>query len=106
MVKRELYLEKIYNFMDKNVIKIITGMRRCGKSYLFKLIIEELKKKGINERKACVKNCPNAVNTWQKRTITTITVEEVIITIITDIVVAVVITINNINKYCNLKYTN
>ena len=49
MVKRELYLEKIYNFMDKNVIKIITGMRRCGKSYLFKLIIEELKKKGINE---------------------------------------------------------
>ena len=49
MVKRESYLEKIYNFMDKNVIKIITGMRRCGKSYLFKLIIEELKKKGINE---------------------------------------------------------
>ena len=49
MVKRELYLEKIYNFMDKNVIKIITGMRRCGKSYLFKLIIKELKKRGINE---------------------------------------------------------
>ncbi len=49
MVKRELYLEKIYNFMDKNVIKIITGMRRCGKSYLFKLIIEELKERGINE---------------------------------------------------------
>ena len=49
MVKRELYLEKIYNFMDKNVIKIITGMRRCGKSYLFKLIIEELKKRGINK---------------------------------------------------------
>ena len=49
MVKRELYLEKIYNFMDKNVIKIITGMRRCGKSYLFKLIIDELKKRGIND---------------------------------------------------------
>ena len=49
MVKRELYLEKIYNFMDKDVIKIITGMRRCGKSYLLKLIIEELKKRGIND---------------------------------------------------------
>lgn len=49
MVKRELYLEKIYNFMDKEVIKVITGMRRCGKSYLFKLIIQELKKRGINE---------------------------------------------------------
>lgn len=35
--------------MDKNVIKIITGMRRCGKSYLFKLIIDELKKRGIND---------------------------------------------------------
>lgn len=49
MVKRELYLKKIYNFMDQNIIKVITGMRRCGKSYLFKLIIEELKKRGINE---------------------------------------------------------
>ena len=49
MVKRELYLEKIYNFMDKNIIKIITGMRRCGKSYLFKLIIHELKKRGTND---------------------------------------------------------
>lgn len=49
MVNRELYLEKIYNFMDKEVIKVITGMRRCGKSYLFKLIIQELKKRGINK---------------------------------------------------------
>ena len=49
MVKRELYLEKIYNFMGKDIIKIITGMRRCGKSYLFKLIIQELKKRGIND---------------------------------------------------------
>lgn len=49
MVKRELYLEKIYNFMDKNLIKIITGMRRCGKSYLFKLIIHELKKRGTKD---------------------------------------------------------
>ncbi|MFM5882323.1 MULTISPECIES: ATP-binding protein [Methanobrevibacter] len=49
MVKRELYLEKIYNFMGKNLIKIITGMRRCGKSYLFKLIIHELKKRGTKD---------------------------------------------------------
>ena len=49
MVKRDLYLEKICNFIDKDAIKIITGIRRCGKSYLFKLIIQELKKRGINE---------------------------------------------------------
>lgn len=35
--------------MNKDVIKIITGIRRCGKSYLFKLIINELKEKGIPE---------------------------------------------------------
>ena len=49
MVDRELYMKKVINFIDKDVIKIITGMRRCGKSYLFKLIIQELKKRGINE---------------------------------------------------------
>lgn len=49
MVNRKLYLDKVCNFIDKDVIKIITGMRRCGKSYLFKLITQELKKRGINE---------------------------------------------------------
>ena len=49
MVNRELYLNKVSNFINKDVIKLITGIRRCGKSYLFKLIIQELKKRGIVE---------------------------------------------------------
>ena len=49
MVNRKLYLEKVCNFIDKDLIKIITGIRRCGKSYLFKLLIKELKNKGIKE---------------------------------------------------------
>ena len=49
MVYRKLYMDKISNFMNKDVIKIITGVRRCGKSYLFKLIINKLKEKGIPE---------------------------------------------------------
>ena len=49
MVYRKLYMDKLSNFMNKDVIKIITGIRRCGKSYLFKLIINELKEKGIPE---------------------------------------------------------
>jgi hypothetical protein len=49
MVDRQLYLNKVRNFMDKDVIKVITGIRRCGKSYLFKLIIQELEKRGVDE---------------------------------------------------------
>ena len=47
MVKRDYYLNKVFNFVDKDVIKIITGIRRSGKSYLFKLIINELIERGI-----------------------------------------------------------
>ncbi len=49
MVYRKLYMDKIKNFIEKDFIKIITGVRRSGKSYLFKLLINELKKRGIND---------------------------------------------------------
>lgn len=42
MHRRNLYLKKIIPFVNKPVIKVITGMRRVGKSYLLKLIIESL----------------------------------------------------------------
>ncbi len=48
--KREDYLSKIRGFYDDTMIKVITGIRRCGKSYLLKSIIEELKEKGIKEK--------------------------------------------------------
>lgn len=48
---RELYLNKIRGFYnDPSIIKVITGIRRCGKSYLLKSIINELQKKGIKEK--------------------------------------------------------
>ncbi len=43
MVKRELYLQKIRPFYLSELIKVITGIRRCGKSTLLKQIMEELK---------------------------------------------------------------
>ena len=49
MIKREKYLKKIRGFYDNELIKIITGMRRCGKSILLKQIVEELKEKGIDD---------------------------------------------------------
>ena len=49
MVQRELYMEKLRRLKDKDVIKVITGVRRCGKSYLLQLFIDELIDSGISE---------------------------------------------------------
>lgn len=46
--KREKYLEKVRPFYDSDLIKIITGIRRCGKSCILKLIVDELKQKGVS----------------------------------------------------------
>ncbi len=49
MIKREIYLKKIRNLYDSELIKIIVGVRRSGKSVLMMQIMEELKEKGIRE---------------------------------------------------------
>lgn len=49
MIKREMYLKKIRDSYDSELIKIIVGVRRSGKSVLMMQIIDELKEKGINE---------------------------------------------------------
>ena len=45
MIKREKYLEKIRPFYDLDLIKVITGIRRCGKSILLTQIMYEIKEK-------------------------------------------------------------
>lgn len=47
MVRRELYLNRIRKFYDSEMIKVITGIRRCGKSTIMLQIIDELKQNGI-----------------------------------------------------------
>lgn len=47
MVKREQYLERIRPFYDSEMVKVITGIRRCGKSTIMKQIIEEISRNGI-----------------------------------------------------------
>ena len=39
MIERKEYLEKLKKWKDKDLIKVITGIRRCGKSTLFELYI-------------------------------------------------------------------
>ncbi|MBQ8682029.1 MAG: ATP-binding protein [Bacilli bacterium] len=50
MVEREEYLRLLKNFKDQNLIKVVTGIRRCGKSTLFDLFIDYLKSEGISEK--------------------------------------------------------
>ena len=45
MLLREEYLSKIRGFYDSDLIKILVGIRRCGKSVILNQIIEELKEK-------------------------------------------------------------
>ena len=47
MKHRDLYLRKLLAFQDQPVIKVITGMRRSGKSFLLELYREALLKQGI-----------------------------------------------------------
>lgn len=44
---REKYLKKIRPFYDSDIIKVITGIRRCGKSFILKAIVNELIDRGI-----------------------------------------------------------
>ncbi len=47
--KRDLYLNKIIAFQDTEPVKVVTGIRRCGKSSLLKLMVKHLKETGIAE---------------------------------------------------------
>lgn len=49
MLKREMYLSRIRGFYDSDLIKILVGIRRCGKSVILKQIMQELREKGIDE---------------------------------------------------------
>lgn len=47
--KRDFYLNKLIAFQDTEPVKVITGIRRCGKSSLMKLMIRHLRESGISD---------------------------------------------------------
>ena len=49
MLKREIYLSRIRGFYDSDLVKILVGIRRCGKSVILKQIMDELREKNIDE---------------------------------------------------------
>ncbi len=49
MIQRKEYIDKLKDFKDKQIIKVITGIRRCGKSTLLELFKQYLKTEGIED---------------------------------------------------------
>lgn len=47
MIKREIYLKRIRPFYESEMVKVITGIRRCGKSTIMRQIIEEIQDNGV-----------------------------------------------------------
>ena len=66
MINREHYISKIREFYDSDLIKIITGIRRCGKSVILNQVMNEIKAKSNNilylnfEDKKTISNINNA----------------------------------------------
>lgn len=50
LIKRDNYLNQLIRLKDKQIIKVVTGIRRCGKSTLFTLFCQYLKENGISEK--------------------------------------------------------
>ena len=51
MIKREMYMKRIRPFIGTDLIKVMTGIRRCGKSVMLELIKQELIESGIKPKK-------------------------------------------------------
>lgn len=62
MIERKEYLEKLKKWKDKDLIKVITGIRRCGKSTLFDIYIDYLKSIGIEDNHIISVNLENPDN--------------------------------------------
>ena len=60
MIERTEYLEELKRWKDKDLIKVITGIRRCGKSTLFQLFIDYLKSTGISNEQIISINLEDA----------------------------------------------
>ena len=49
MVPRSLYIQKIMPFVNTPPVKVLAGVRRCGKSTILKMIVEKLHERGVSD---------------------------------------------------------
>ena len=57
MIDRPDYINAITPFIDKPLVKILAGIRRCGKSTIFEMLKLELLKRGVSEGNIIQKEC-------------------------------------------------
>ena len=50
-IERKIYMDKLLNWKDKQVIKVVTGVRRCGKSTLLEMFQDRLKMEGVDDHR-------------------------------------------------------
>ena len=59
MIKRESYMKKIRPFINSDLVKVLTGIRRCGKSVMLDLIKQELLQQGVTPQQIISYNFEN-----------------------------------------------
>jgi len=64
MIKREIYMSKIRPFMNQNIVKVLTGIRRSGKSVMLELIQEELCLQGVSDKQLLSVNLESKKNAF------------------------------------------
>lgn len=60
MIERELYLKKIEPWINKDIVKVLTGIRRCGKSTILNQIIAKLSNENIKKENIILINLESA----------------------------------------------
>ena len=62
MIKRERYMSKIRPFINQDIVKVLTGIRRCGKSVMLELIQDDLRLQGIPNKQFLAVNFESKSN--------------------------------------------
>jgi predicted AAA+ superfamily ATPase len=51
VINREIYLEQLQRLKDVHIIKVVTGLRRSGKSTLLEMLAQQIRKSGVQENR-------------------------------------------------------
>ena len=67
MIPRKHYIDRIRPFIDKDIVKVLTGFRRSGKSVMLELIQQELRAQGVQAAQIIAFNFESFSNASDRR---------------------------------------